>query len=375
MVKIGLCAIAKNEESVVRRMIDSVRSTIDTWVIIDTGSTDKTREVVKEALEGVPGVLLERPWVDFGHNRTEALDACVGVMDWAIMVDCDDSLVADGKRIPVEELEASGADGYYIELHHGTMRHQRVQVFKISSGWRYCGVLHEYPDLKPINGVARHAKLETLKGFTMISRTNEGGRSMDPKKYEKDAAILQADVDTNPDNARSCFYLAQSYQNAGGHDDEAIKYYKKRIGMVGFYKEVYVCMQRLVNLVKSIDEKFSYAVAAFGNTPTRVEAITELLSTLRTLNVPFSYRVFCLASAFNDYNTHPLVAQPSTLFEYTESYNWRFYDEFAICAFWVKEYEASKLACERALLKAPESQKARIFKNLTFASEYMCSRF
>lgn len=369
MVKLGLCAIAKNEEKVICRMIDSVIHTIDTWVIIDTGSTDRTMEVVKERFStaGIPGVLLQRPWVNFGHNRSEVLDACVGHMDWAIMIDCDDNLVADGKRLPVKEWEKSKNDGYYIQLVHGEMRHNRIQIFRISSGWRYAGVLHEYPELKPDAKGPREPKLAILEGFTMISRTNEGGRSADPKKYEKDAAILQKDFDENPTNSRSCFYLAQSYQNAGGHDEKAIKYYKQRIGMVGFYKEVYVCMQRLISIVPSIDEKYKLAVSSFLNMSDRVEAITDLMFILRMSNVPPSYRVYALASALNDRNTHPLKPPPETLFAFIEAYSWRFYDEFSICAYWNEEYEDAIIAGERALKEAPDSAKERIAKNLLFS--------
>ncbi|MGW8788902.1 glycosyltransferase, partial [Heyndrickxia sporothermodurans] len=42
---ICLSMIVKNEASVIRRCLDSVRPLIDTWVIIDTGSTDGTQDI------------------------------------------------------------------------------------------------------------------------------------------------------------------------------------------------------------------------------------------------------------------------------------------------------------------------------------------
>ena len=65
--------IVKNEAHVIQRCIDSVRPIIDHWVIVDTGSTDGTEEVVRTALADLPGTFVKRPWVDFAFNRTEAL--------------------------------------------------------------------------------------------------------------------------------------------------------------------------------------------------------------------------------------------------------------------------------------------------------------
>jgi glycosyltransferase involved in cell wall biosynthesis len=69
---ICLNMIVKNEAPVIGRCLASVRPLIDQWVIVDTGSTDGTQALIREALADLPGVLIERPWVDFAHNRNEA---------------------------------------------------------------------------------------------------------------------------------------------------------------------------------------------------------------------------------------------------------------------------------------------------------------
>ena len=65
--------IVKNEAHVIRRCLDSVRPFIDRWVIVDTGSTDGTQEIIRTHMRDLPGELHERPWRDFGTNRSEAL--------------------------------------------------------------------------------------------------------------------------------------------------------------------------------------------------------------------------------------------------------------------------------------------------------------
>ena len=45
--KIALCMIVKNEEKIIERCLSSVLPLIDSWVIVDTGSTDGTLDKIK----------------------------------------------------------------------------------------------------------------------------------------------------------------------------------------------------------------------------------------------------------------------------------------------------------------------------------------
>jgi glycosyltransferase involved in cell wall biosynthesis len=77
MSKATICLnmIVKDEAPVIRRCLATVRPFIDFWVIVDTGSRDGTQAIISEFLQDLPGELIERPWVDFAHNRSEALAA------------------------------------------------------------------------------------------------------------------------------------------------------------------------------------------------------------------------------------------------------------------------------------------------------------
>ena len=47
---IVLCMIVKNQEDVLARCLESVRPLLSAWIICDTGSTDRTREIAREVL-------------------------------------------------------------------------------------------------------------------------------------------------------------------------------------------------------------------------------------------------------------------------------------------------------------------------------------
>ena len=53
---ICLCMIVKNEATVIRRCLDSVRPIIDHWIVVDTGSTDGTQDIVRAHFRDLPGL-------------------------------------------------------------------------------------------------------------------------------------------------------------------------------------------------------------------------------------------------------------------------------------------------------------------------------
>ena len=91
---VGLCMIVKDESHVIARCLTSVRPWISHWVIVDTGSTDGTQKLVRELLDGIPGQLLEEPWLDFGSNRSSALAAARPHTAYTLMIDADETFEA-----------------------------------------------------------------------------------------------------------------------------------------------------------------------------------------------------------------------------------------------------------------------------------------
>ena len=120
--------IVRNEAHIVTEALASAAPHIDRWVIVDTGSTDGTQNVISDwfAAHGIPGELHERPWVSFAHNRSEALELCAGEADYAWVLDADDRVAGD------LDLGQLSADGY--ALRYGPdFTYWRNQIFSMSA--------------------------------------------------------------------------------------------------------------------------------------------------------------------------------------------------------------------------------------------------
>ena len=92
MKSICLNMIVKDESKIIQRCLESVKSVIDYWVILDTGSTDGTMHIIRQTLFDIPGELFELPWVNFESNRNAALKRAKNKADYILFMDADDCL-------------------------------------------------------------------------------------------------------------------------------------------------------------------------------------------------------------------------------------------------------------------------------------------
>jgi len=103
MSQISLCVIARDEESLLPGLLDSVQGAVDQIVLVDTGSTDQTVSIAKAA----GAVVVEQSWEeDFSAARNTALEYATG--DWVLVLDCDERLApgaAELIRSAVSELD------------------------------------------------------------------------------------------------------------------------------------------------------------------------------------------------------------------------------------------------------------------------------
>lgn len=354
---ICLNMIVKNEARVIERCLRSVRPFITTWVIVDTGSTDGTQDLIGRLLADVPGELHERPWVNFGHNRSEALALARDKADYILLIDADEVLEYE----PEFRLPRLTKDLYRTKHFSGksSTTFFRPQFLRGNMPFRYEGVLHEYVECDlPYES----AELSGLGCRGMF----DGARNTDPRaKYEADARLLEEALKKEPGNHRYAFYLAQSYRDAGMRK-KAIEAYERRAKMGGWEEEVYYSLQQIALLLEVEGESRANVTAAylraFEARPTRAEPLTELARLYRQASS------YATAHLFAERATR--IKKPDDILFLDESvYAWRALDELSIASYYIGDYRASAALAERLLAEGslPEKQRPRVIENLNFA--------
>ena len=351
---ICLNMIVKDETPVLRRCLRSVRPFIDAWVIVDTGSSDGTQDLVREEMAGIPGELHERPWVDFAVNRSEAIRLAGRRCDYLYMIDADEELVLpEGWARPALE-----ADAYTLEYRFGNLSYARISLVAARLPWRYEGVLHEYLECgTPTAG-------QPLAGPMVVCRP-EGARSRDPEKFLKDARVLEAALAKEPGHARYRFYLAQSYRDAGD-PCRALEHYQQRAALGGWAEEVYISRLNVARLKERLEAPPAEVVRAYQEAhlarPGRAEALVDLARYHRLREEhPLAY--LCARAASE------LEPTADVLFVESDALDWRAQDERAIAAYWTGRHAESRDLCTRLLDggRLPESERRRVEANRQFA--------
>jgi len=286
--------IVKNEAHIIHEALTCTLPLIQTYCIVDTGSTDNTIQIIKDfySARGIEGAVHEREWKNFGVNRTQALNLCDGKMDYALVIDADDLIgfPENGNAIFQDILQKQQPNSCNIIIKQGGIEYWRSQVFKCNDGWGYVGVLHEYPaNNKPNNKV-----FQLPREFWMESR-RLGGRNLTGDKPKKDIELLEQGLRDEPNNERYMFYLGQSYRDAGDFVN-AIKYYKQRFHIGRWHEEAWFAAYQVGLAYKHLGNifKFEYWMQkAHAFRPTRAEPMYHLTEHFRVTGQLFKAYEYC----------------------------------------------------------------------------------
>lgn len=367
--KICLAMIVKNEAPVIERCLASVLPLIDYWIIADTGSTDGTQDIIRHYLQNIPGELHERPWVDFAHNRSEALALARPHGDYTLIIDADDVLeLPPGFKMPY-----LNADSYMVEIRNLERRYWRPQLVRNALPWRYEGVLHEFLSTSAAGQrVLPSERSQKRLAGVRIRMSQEGARRRtgDAGRYRADAAVLEEALRTETDPflvARYTFYLAQSLMDAGDKA-RALEFYRRRATLGLWQQEVYVSLYRAALLMEGLGQPDDEVIAAFLDAhraaPDRAE---PLHGAARLCRVRQRHREgYDIARRGIN-----LKAPADGLFIEGWIYDYGLLDELAVNAYWAGKYDECLKVCRQLLASGalPADHRQRVEANAGFARQ------
>jgi glycosyltransferase involved in cell wall biosynthesis len=369
MKTIGLCLIVKDESHVIGRCLDSVKRLIDYVLIVDTGSTDNTIEVIEHWLKtnNLPGQVIFEPWQNFAYNRTFALSKLreIDWIDYALMIDADETLHFN-EDFDVNIFKSQITyDVYNITTNMWGNLYERPQITTNKKECQYVGVVHEFLSLSNLS-------VSSVSGFENRP-VQDSARNKTGNKFLKDIELLEDAISKEEEGSwlksRYTFYLAQSYKDTG-QLEKSLENYLKRAEMGYWGEEIYVSLHNAGNIMRDLGKPAETVLQTYmravETNPNRGESL-------------HSYIYYCRINSLHEQgyivgkHAINLTTPSGVLFNETWVYEWGILDEFSIVAFWSKHYQEAKEACEKILSKdsVPAHIKNRVQQNWQYSVDRM----
>jgi glycosyltransferase involved in cell wall biosynthesis len=202
--------IVKNEERDLPRCLDLVQGLASEFIIVDTGSTDRTPSIA--AGYGAQVIPFDFSIVDFAAARNHAIAHAHG--QWILMLDADEALAPESAP-KIKKLSALGENaGYFLERHNHASDSETpvtdyvVRLFPNRPDYRYRGRVHEIIDRSIQSGGGR-----LLKTDIRIDHNFSSDREARRRKNHRYVEILKEEIAADPtDDTRLDFLAAEYHQ-------------------------------------------------------------------------------------------------------------------------------------------------------------------
>jgi len=349
-----LVMIVKNEARGIGKTLASVKPWIDSWSILDTGSTDGTQDVIRSELAEVPGTLHEAPFVDFSTSRNHSMRLAGNDCTYLMNLDAEDILIGGAalRSFLRAERESDGAPAFYL-MHREGRTYRRVHIVRSDAGWWYSGVVHEI-----LGGPGRPKKVPDVH---LEHEKEPESAERSARRWKRDVELLSAEVQANPRDDRSWFYLGQSHFALGNYGD-AMRAYRRRIELSGWNEEVFYSKWCLARIAEIRGDPWpdvqQLHLEAFAQAPHRAEPLAAIASHYVRIDQPALAYVFAARA-------YEIPFPPEDcLFVDTGLYEWRAADLLGTAAFYVGAFAVGEEAARKALAKRPDLE--RLQTNLRF---------
>jgi len=253
---LNLLVMVKNGGESFRKVLTDNLPYIDTWTILDTGSTDNTVDIIKEVFSQKEGNLYQEPFINFRDSRNRLLElAEKNEIKCAFNIMLDDTYVLTDKEpknlrnflslvrgddfadsyslyITEKDIENTNKSDYNIT-------YSSNRITKPEKKLRYKYTIHEI--------IENNTNVLIPKDVcTIVDYRTDYMRSRTAERKRKDLQDLFNELKENPDDPRSYYYIAETYlclseleneRDDRSHLENAYIYYEKRASFQTGYDE------------------------------------------------------------------------------------------------------------------------------------------
>lgn len=256
-MKLSVCMIVKNEETMLAGCLDSVAGA-DEIIICDTGSTDSTIEIAKRYTDKV---FTDFTWCDdFAAARNHAGSKATG--GWILSIDADERLDPDGIAIIRKATQvAKYAVNCQVQSSTASQIFQNIRVY------RNCP---EVFWMKPI-----HNHLNVIADTACDAKIVFGYSPAHKKDPDRALRILSDYVAKNPACVRELYYLAREYHYRSDPTNcaQLLESYVVRSTYIPERADAYLMLARSYWALRNGEKAREACMKAILNNPNFKEAV------------------------------------------------------------------------------------------------------
>lgn len=356
MITISLCMIVKNEEDVIGNCLESVKDVVDEINIVDTGSTDKTLDIVKKYTDRI----YHFKWIDdFAAARNYSFEKAT--KDYILWLDADDVLLKDDaeklkklKKTLNPNVDCVTFLYNYAQDSEGNpaLIFRRERLVKRERKFPWIGFIHEY-----IGGDKKY----TIDEDVVVTHKRVHGDSnrnlnIYNKKLKEGAKFSDRDI----------YYYGKELYYHGMHD-EAIKTFNRLLSVPIWIEEKIDIICKLSDCYGAKDNKekaINILLSAFEIAPPRAEVIYRLGQNYEMLGKYYE------AIYWYESIQHAKIPEDKSGFIYEELWSWKPYIQLCVCYNRIGDTDKAYMYHEKSKTLQPKNeciiQNSKFFESIGY---------
>lgn len=288
---LSLCMIVKNEEAYIAQCLLSVVPIVDEMIIVDTGSTDRTKDIAK----AFGAEVYDFQWThNFAEARNFSLTKAHG--DWILVLDADERISSVDHKALTELIKKKKMVGYSFTTRNYTNnintegwvpndgKYEREEV---ADGWfpskkvrlfpRDPRILFENHVHELVEPSLRRAGIEIKKCDILIHHYGRLNKERDTLKEEMYYELGKAKLQEKGEDIQALSELAVTAGTVGKYE-EAIELWQRVISIKPDFVKAYVNLCYIYLQINRFEEALAISKKAIELAPEQKETLLNYAS-------------------------------------------------------------------------------------------------